>query len=463
MRIEEDFIGKVEVKEDAYFGSFTTRAQKTFQISPYKVHKEITYAVATIKKCAAITNSELGVLEPRIAKAIVSAANEVISGKHDDQFVLDAYQAGAGTPLHMNVNEVIANRAEEILGGKKGQYKIVHPNNHINLAQSSNDVVPTSIRIASNLSCHKLLKEAKEIQKTLSEKGKKYRATIKIGRTHLQDAVPMTYGQTFDAWARAVEKDIIAIEEALLHISELGIGGTATGTSITAHPKFAQKIVAQISKETKVAFIAAENKVETTQNMNDFLPLSSALRQYATTLNRMADDLRLLVSGPKGGIAEVILPEIEPGSSIMPGKINPSVPEAVNMVCWRVMANDLTVSLAVSSGQLELNFGTPIIGFSLLESISLLTNTTRVFEGECIAGLEVDEKRAKTNFDNSLCYATAFNPYLGYSLVSKLVRSALKEGVSLKELIVKDGHLSKSEVENIIESSIGPSANDRKK
>jgi aspartate ammonia-lyase len=327
MRIEEDFLGKVEVPDGAYYGSFTARAERNFRLSRTKVHPELIRSVALIKKCAALTNEELGRLDGRIAKAIAKAADEVMEGKLDGEFVLDAFQAGAGTPLHMNVNEVIANRAEELLGGKKGAYALVHPNNHVNMSQSSNDVVPTAIRLAA-LGLHaNVQKEAAALIKSLRKKAAENEDTMRIGRTHIQDAVPMTYGQGFAAYARAIEKDMGFLSQAADGLRELGKGGTATGRVINAHPKFREAIVGRLDKETGLHLRPATDPVEMTQDMNDFLAFSSALRRYAVTLGRLANDLRLLSSGPRGGIAEITLPEVEPGSSIMPGKVNPPSPK----------------------------------------------------------------------------------------------------------------------------------------
>ncbi|MFH0737938.1 MAG: aspartate ammonia-lyase [Candidatus Micrarchaeota archaeon] len=396
MRIEEDFIGKVEVPDGAYYGSFTARADRHFRLSGMRVHPELIQAVALIKRCAASSNKEVGALDPEKASAICKAADEVIAGKHGKEFVLDAFQAGAGTPIHMNVNEVIANRAEEILGGRLGEYRIVHPNNHVNMSQSSNDVVPTAVRLAALKLCAPLLEEGKRLQKALGTKARENKDAVKIGRTHLQDAVPMTYGQTFSAWARAVEKDLSEIERSQDCICELGIGGTATGSGINTHPGFREMIVAALNKEGGFSppLRMAKDPIEMTQDMNDFTTFSAALRRYAMTLGRIANDIRLLASGPKGGINELIIPEIEPGSSIMPGKINPSVPEAVNMACFQVMANDHAVALGAQSGQLELNFATPLIAQDILQSEKLLTNCSSMFRS-CIEGCRVDKARAK--------------------------------------------------------------------
>ncbi|MFN7991275.1 MAG: aspartate ammonia-lyase [Candidatus Micrarchaeia archaeon] len=461
MRSEEDFLGKVDVPDEAYYGSFTARAERNFRLSGIRVHPELIRALALIKKCAALTNSELGTLDKKTAKAIAAAADEVIAGKHEKEFILDAFQAGAGTPLHMNVNEVIANRAEELLGGRKGSYMFVHPNNHVNMSQSSNDVVPTAIRLASLSLAEGVIKEAWLLQKALEKKALEYDGAMRIGRTHLQDAVPMTYGQTFSAWAGAIAKDMSEVEDILEAVRELGIGGTATGSGINTHPGFRQKIVALINKESGLGVRAAEDPVEMTENMNDFVSLSGALRRYAITLNRISNDLRLLASGPKGGIAEIILPEAEPGSSIMPGKVNPSIPEAANMACWQVLANDHAISLAAQSGQLDLNFGTPIIAQSLLQSEKLLANCSSMLRRACIEGMAVDRKRAAESLERSFGYATALNPYLGYKEVSLLVKEAYRGGISLRGLILKKGLMEEKDLDKVIAGARGPGERDK--
>ncbi|MBU0532787.1 aspartate ammonia-lyase [Candidatus Micrarchaeota archaeon] len=460
MREEEDFIGKVEVPEDAYYGCFTVRANKNFQLSGTKVNIELIHSVALIKKCAALANMELDRLDKKVGNAIVDASQEVIDGKFDKEFILDAFQAGAGTPLHMNVNEVVANRAEELLGGQKGEYKFVHPNNHVNMSQSSNNVVPSATKIAAIRLSKELVREAELLQKAFGKKSKEYDKVMKIGRTHLQDAVPITYGQVFAAYARAMEKDIYELKRTVEGIRELGIGGTATGTGITAHPQFREIVVKHLNKESNLDLKAAKDPIEMTQNMNDFISYSGALKRFAVSLCRIANDLRLLSSGPKAGIAEVILPEVEPGSSIMPGKLNPSIPEAVNLVSYQVMANDKGVILAAQSGQLELNFATPLIAYDILQSEEMLTRCSKMFREFCIDGIKINEKQTMENFEKTFGYATAFNPYLGYSKVSKLVTEAYEKGISLKQLIIEKGILNKENVEKIIASAKGPSTID---
>ncbi len=455
-RTESDFLGKVGVPADAYYGAFTARASSTFRLSGQKVDLRIIRAFVLIKRAAALVNNELGVLDKKIADSIIQACDEALTGKFNDQFILDAFQAGAGTPMHMNVNEVLANRANEILGGKKGEYKFVHPNNHVNMAQSSNDVTPTAIRIAALLELQNLLKETRALQNSFDKKAKQYEKLIKVGRTHLQDAVPINYGQVFHAYSKAILDDVHQISYLFESFVCLGIGGTAVGTGINTHPRFKEKIVFQLSKLTSLKLLAADSSVQTTHDMNAFLLASAALRNYATTLNRIANDLRLLASGPKTAIAELILPAVEPGSSIMPGKINPSVPEAVNMVCFQVMGNDFAILQAANSSQLELNFMTPLIAHNLMQSLDILKSATKMFREKCIDGLQVDEKRCKEHFENSFAYATAFNQYLGYSTVSKLVQEAYTKNKSLKQLIIEKKLLDARDVEKIIASAIGP-------
>jgi len=461
-RTEEDFIGRLEVPEDAYYGCFTVRASGTFKLSGQKVDLRLIKAVALIKKAAAAANSELGTLDAKNASAIMQAADEVMAGKFDSEFIIDAFQAGAGTPLHMNVNEVVANRANELLGGKKGAYSPVHPNNHVNMAQSSNDVTPTALRLACLLSRKELLDSMESLEKSFARLGSEHQKTLKSGRTHLMDAVPITYGQAFSAWARSIASDRMGVVAASERLLEIGLGGTAVGTGINTHPDFKAKVAAKIKEFSGLDVHPAEDTVLTTNDMNCFLALSGSLRCYASTLNRVCNDLRLLGSGPNAGIAELILPPVEPGSSIMPGKVNPSVPEAVSMCCWQVCGNDRAIELAVQSGQLELNWGTPLIGNGLLQSMELLGNASSMLREKCVEGLKVDERRAAGLLDKSFVYATAFNPYLGYSLVSKLVTESNSTGVPLRELILEKGLMEKKDIDTVIASASGPSLTDKK-
>lgn len=435
-RLEKDSLGEIEVPDNVLYGAFTTRASRNFRISGIRAKHEFIKSIALIKKAAALANMKLGVLDKKIGEAIVKAANEVIDGKYSDQFILDVFQAGAGTPFNMNANEVIANVAIKKLGGKPGDYHLVHPNNHVNMAQSSNDVIPTSIRLSVLLTLPGLIKELDEITGTFHEKAREYDSVIKVGRTHLEDAVPIRYSQVFEGYGAALSKCIERIKNAEKSMLELGIGGTAIGTGINTHPDFKKTIISELNRLTGLNFVQG-NSIMMSWSMAGFVEMSNALRILATELNKISNDLRLLNSGPRTGIAEIILPEVEPGSSIMPGKINPSIAEAVNMVCFQVIGNDHAVSLAAEAGQMELNVMTPLIAYDLLWSIELLTNTVRMFRVDCIEGMVVDEKRCSELLENSHALATVLNPYIGYENVAMLVKTALSENKSMKQVLIE--------------------------
>jgi aspartate ammonia-lyase len=434
-RIEKDSLGEVEVPDNVLYGAFTTRASNNFQISGIKAKSEFIKSIAQVKKAAALTNMKLGMLDKRLGNAIVQAAGEVIEGKFRDQFILDVFQAGAGTPFNMNINEVIANLAIKKLGGKPGDYRIIHPNNHVNMAQSSNDVIPTAARLSVLLSLSPLILEMEEMSTSFQAKGKRYEGVIKVGRTHLEDAVPIRYDQVFEGYATAIGKCIERLKNAEKSMLELGIGGTAVGTGINTHPDFKKTIISELNRLTGLEFYGG-NSVMLSWSMTAFVEMSSALRILAIDLNKLSNDLRLLNSGPKTGISEIVLPEVEPGSSIMPGKINPSIPEAVNMVCFQVIGNDHAVALAAEAGQLELNVMTPLIVFDLLWSIELLTKAVRMLREKCISGIIVDEKRCKEFLEKSQALATVLNPYIGYENVAELVKAALSENKSLKQVLL---------------------------
>ena len=419
-RKERDSLGEIEVPDNVLYGAFTTRAYQNFQISGIRAKPDFIRAIAIIKKAAALANMKLGMLDEKIGNAIVQAADEVIQGKHRDQFILDVFQAGAGTPFNMNTNEVIANVAIRKLGGKPGDYHIVHPNNHVNMAQSSNDVIPTATRLSVLLTLPGLIRELDEIILAFHEKAKESDNIIKVGRTHLEDAVPIRYGQVFDGCATAFKRCSERINNAENSMLELSIGGTAVGTGINTHPDFKKTVISELRKLTGFEFVQG-NSVTLSWSMAGFVEMSNALRMLAVELNKISNDLRLLNSGPKTGISEIILPEVEPGSSIMPGKINPSIPEAVNMVCFQVIGNDHAVAMAAEAGQLELNVMTPLIAFDLLWSIELLTNTIRMLREKCVSGITIDEKRCTQLLDNSHALATVLNPYIGYENVAELV------------------------------------------
>lgn len=450
-RFEKDSLGEIEVPDNVLYGAFTTRAARNFRISGIRAKHEFIKSIALIKKSAAIANVKLGVLDKKIGEAIVKAAEEVIDGKYSDQFILDVFQAGAGTPFNMNTNEVIANVAIKKLGGKPGDYHLVHPNNHVNMAQSSNDVIPTTIRLSVLLTLLPLIEELEKISAEFRAKAREYDHVIKVGRTHLEDAVPISYGQVFGGYAASLGKCVVRLSSAEDSMLELGIGGTAVGTGINTHPDFKKMIVSELCKLTGFQFYQGDS-IMLHWSMAGFVDVSSALRILAIELNKISNDLRLLNSGPKTGIAEIVLPEVEPGSSIMPGKINPSIAEAVNMVCFQVIGNDHAVSLAAEAGQMELNVMTPIIAYDLLWSIELLTNTVRMFRVDCIEGIVVDEKRCSELLENSHALATVLNPYIGYENVAILVKTALAENKSLKQVLIEKDMIPEKYLNEILDA-----------
>lgn len=452
-RVEEDAIGKIRVPKDAYYGSFTTRALAHFQISGLKAPSVFQRALGMVKLAACQANAALNLLGSKEAKAIEKAAREFIEGKFNDQFQLDVFQAGAGTPFNMNANEIIANRANELLRKPKGSYKPVHPNNHVNMAQSSNDVIPTATRLAVLMAFAHLKREMEALKKSLEKKGRAFARLIKVGRTHLQDAVPVTLGQEFMAYASALQTAMGTLKEAELSLCVLGIGGTATGTGINTHPKFQKIVVAKLSKLSGFKLKPAPNLIETTHSMAPLLKASSALRALAVEVNRIANDIRLMVMGPLAGINELHIPEVEPGSSIMPGKVNPSVPECMNMICFQVIANDCAVSLGAQGGQLELNWFTPLIMHNLIESTEIFTNGLRMFRVHCIDPVRANEPHLRHVFENSLVTATALAPHLGYHATALLVKEALQKKKPLRELVRAKRLLSEEAIKTILNPS----------
>ena len=405
--------------------------------------------MATIKKAAALANMELRQLDDKLGNAIVKAADEVINGRFDSYFILDVYQAGAGTPFNMNCNEIIANRATELLGGKLGQY-IANPNNHVNMAQSTNDVIPTATKLAILSMLENLTVEAEKFKDSLRKKAEEFKEILKVGRTHWEDAVPVTLGQEFESYAVAIEKGIKRIINNADELRELGIGGTAIGTGITTHPKFHETIVNKLKNLTRIDLKASNNLLEQTQNYNCFVSFSSSLKMLAIDLIRIANNLSILNSGPKAGIAEIMLPDVEPGSSIMPGKINPSIPECVLMVCFDVLGKDKTVEIAAQYSILELNAMCPIIAYNILQSMRILTNAMKMFREFCINGIEANEERCLELLHKSTAIATALNPYLGYQAVSKVVKESLKNDSTIKETVLKYGLIEEEDLDRIL-------------
>ncbi len=449
-RIERDALGEVRVPADAYYGSQTARALDNFPISGHRLPRAFVAATATIKRAAADVNAALGNLEPMIAQAIARAAQEVIDGKWDDQFPIDVFQMGAGTSQNMNANEVIANRAIELLGGVRGDYTRVHPNDHVNMAQSTNDVTPTAIRLAALATLGGLLAVLEELVEALGQKAHEFDGVIKAGRTHLQDAVPVRLGQEFGAYARAVANDIERIRSAQDRLLQIGIGGTATGTGLNADPQYHTRMVLRLSELTGLPLRSSGNLFESMQNMADMLDCSAALRTLAATLTRIANDFRLMASGPNTGLDEIRLPPVQPGSSIMPGKVNPSMAEMLNMVCFYIMGSDLTVLTATQAGQLELNVMMPVIAFSLLQQIQILTNAVRVFTGRCVRGITANEERCRHWVEHSAALATALNPYLGYNKVAEVVKEFVRTGRPIRQIVLDRGLMPEAQLEEIL-------------
>ncbi|MBC7314949.1 MAG: aspartate ammonia-lyase [Chloroflexi bacterium] len=452
MRIETDSLGPVQVPDEALWGAQTQRAVENFPISGLKQPREYIAASALVKRAAAQVNMALGMLDARRAEAIIQAATEIMEGKWHDHFVVDPFQAGAGTSHNMNTNEVIANLANEMLGSKRGVYDPVHPNDHVNMAQSTNDVIPTVIRVAAVPMVERLLGVLDDLAFALEDKARAFDDVLKPGRTHLQDAVPVRLGQEFGAYAQAVRLDRERLARAGDGLRRLGIGGTATGTGLNAHPDYHLAMVAEISRLTGYTFRSAGNLFEAMQSTADFVGVSSALRTLAVTLTRIANDLRLMSSGPMTGLAEITLPAVQPGSSIMPGKVNPVMAEMLNMVCYHVMGNDLAIAACGQAGQLELNVMMPIMAYNLLQSLGVMTNGIRAFTERCVRGIEANRERCRELAERSIGLATALNPYIGYAAAAKVAQEALRRGISLRQAALDLGYLTAEQLDAILDA-----------
>jgi aspartate ammonia-lyase len=450
-RIEKDSLGEMEVPAEAYYGVQTARALENFPISGLRAHPALITAHATIKKSAALTNQELGNLDSRIAGAIVQASEEVIEGKLRDQFVVDVFQAGAGVSFNMNCNEVIANRAIEILGGSRGDYKLVHPNDHVNMAQSTNDTFPTSMRLSTLMMIRELDPVLERLEGAFASKGMEFDSIIKSGRTHLQDAVPVRLGQEFAAYAATIGRCRARILLCRDTLSDLGIGGTAAGTGINTHPEYRTRIVAHLSRLTGFSLKSSPDLREAMQSQLPLSDISSALKLLALELVRIANDLRLLSSGPRTGFAEIQLPAVQPGSSIMPGKVNPVMPEVLDMVAFQVVGNDLTVALAVQAGQLELNVMMPAMIYNVLQSMEILKNTLEVFRSRCVAGITADPGRCEQYALHSVGIATALNRHIGYAAAAEVAKDSMRTGKSIYEIVVERKLLDSEELRRILD------------
>ena len=450
-RIEKDSMGEVQVPINGYYGAQTQRAVMNFPISPLRFPRPFIRAMGLVKKAAAETNVDLGHLNKEIASAITQAADEVIEGSLDDQYVVDIFQTGSGTSTNMNTNEVIANRAIEIRGGKIGSREI-HPNDHVNMSQSSNDVIPTAIHISSMEELQKnLIPALRRLHGSLLNQAAQLDNVLKIGRTHLQDAVPMRLGQEFSAYATMIEKALHRIDSISPRLSELAIGGTAIGSGLNCPAGFAERVVTKISTWTKISFTEADNKFEALAARDAAVEASGMLKTVACSLMKISNDLRWLSSGPRCGIGEILLPPTQPGSSIMPGKVNPVIPEAIAMIAAQVIGNDITITIGGSSGNFELNVMKPVIAYNLLQSIALISNGCKVLAEKCIDGLQGDRERCKNMVEKSLAMVTALVPRIGYDRASALAKQAYESGRTVRDVAREEKVLSEEDLEQSLD------------
>ena len=451
VRVEKDFLGEVEIPESAYYGVQSVRARDNFPISGYPVDETLIRAIGYVKKAAAMANKDLGQLDEKLANVIILAAEEVIAGKFNDQFIVDPIQGGAGTSFNMNANEIIANRALELLGEKKGDYQVVSPNSHVNMAQSTNDVFPTAVNIALIERLHSLVEIIAQLVEALSAKSKEFDDVIKMGRTHLQDAVPIRLGQEFSGYSAVIHRDLERISKSIQGLRSLNIGGTSVGTGLNALPDYRKKVVAYLQDLTGYELKSSENLIDATQNTDAYTEVSGMLKIHALNLSKIANDLRLMSSGPTAGFQEINLPARQSGSSIMPGKVNPVICEVVNQIAYQVVGNDATIGMAAENGQLELNVMKPVLVFNLLESITFLENGLRVFREYAIEGITANIDHCRNMVERSISLVTAINPYVGYEKATEIARKALETGRPIRELCVETGALTEEEVEKILD------------
>jgi len=463
-RTERDSLGERRVPEEAYFGIQTLRATENFPVSGIMARPEFISAYAMVKKAAALANQDVRWLEPKIAEAIVAACDEILAGKLRDQFVVDDFQAGAGTSFNMNFNEVIANRALELMGRRKGEYSVVHPNDHVNMAQSTNDTYPTAMRLCILITAQPLLDNLNRLSKSFSKKGMEFERILKSGRTHLMDALPVTLGQEFKAYSVAIRKARDMFKESLKLLEEVPLGATAVGTGANTHPDYHKRVVRHLREITALNLKEAEDPREVLQSRLDFASVSSSLKSLALELIRISNDLRLMNSGPTTGWAEISLPATQPGSSIMPGKVNPVMAECMDMICFQIVGNDVSVSMAVQAGQMELNVMNPVIVHNILESMVLLNNYVPVFIEKCISGIEADEAKCRSYLEKNPSIATFLAPHIGYMKAAEVAKEALARDMSVRDLVIEKKILTREEVERIFdwEFLIGRKKSDRK-
>ncbi len=453
-RIDRDVLGEVKVPYDAYYGSETQRSLNNFTASGIKVPLEIIHAYALLKKAAAIANMKDGKLDKRRATAISKACDDVLAHKLDSQFSLDVFQAGAGTCINMNVNEVVANRAIEILGGRKGEYKVVHPNDHVNMSQSTNDTMPSVSHISTYLAVRdRLLPALRHLEAALAKKSVEFKRIVKVGRTHLQDAVPMTLGAEFSGYAWALKNATAMLGDANKRLLMIPLGGTAVGTEMNADDKYARIAVIELNRMAKANFKITPNRFAVMQQRLEELSVADGLKEVATAMNKIGNDLRLLTSGPRAGIGEITLPEILPGSSIMPGKMNPSMVEMTNMVCMEVIGNCTTVTEAANGGQLEINVFTPVIIYNLIFSINIMSNAAALFADRCVSGIRVNKANIARHLEMDTSLATALSPYIGYAKASEIARIAYKENKSVKQVCIELNILDRKKLDRILDPS----------
>ena len=449
-RTERDPLGEHAVPADAYYGIQTVRAVENFPISGLRAQPDLIIATVLVKKAAAQANVSLERLEGRIGDAIIRAADEVLGGALRDQFVVDVYQAGAGTSHNMNTNEVLANRAAEMLGGGRGDYRLVHPNDHVNMGQSTNDVFPTATRLGLLLGHRGLVESARALAASLEARATAFASILKVGRTHLQDAVPMTLGQEFGGYAACIARGADDVEHAALQLEELNLGATAVGTGLNAGEEYATLAIRNLSRYTGLTLKPAANRFRVTQSMGDVLAYSGAMRRLSVELGKIASDLRLLSMGPRAGIAEIILPAVQPGSSIMPGKVNPSIPEMVNQVCYQVLGCDATICAACEAGQLELNVMMPVIAWNGIHSSTILREAMKALRTRCVDGIVADAARCRELLDRSTAVATALSPYIGYAATAEIAKESVKTGKPIREIVLERGLLDAARLDQIL-------------
>lgn len=450
-RVEKDSIGTKDVPENVYYGVQSLRAAENFHITGLNMHPEIINSLAYIKKAAAITNCEAGLLDKRRTQAIVQACDEILEGKFREDFIVDPIQGGAGTSLNMNANEVIANRAIEILGGKKGDYSVVNPNDHVNCGQSTNDVIPTAGKMTSLRLLKKLKKQLLRLHSALEQKADEFDGVIKMGRTQLQDAVPIRLGQEFKAYSVAILRDLNRMDKAMDEMRTLNMGGTAVGTGLNADESYLRRIVPNLSEISGMDLVQAYDLIDATQNLDSFVAVSGAVKACAVTLSKIANDLRLMSSGPRAGLGEINLPAKQNGSSIMPGKVNPVIPEVVNQVAFNAIGNDMTITMAAEAGQLELNAFEPIIFYCLFQSIDTIAYAVNTFVDNCVIGITANETRCRYFVENSVGIITAICPYVGYQKAAEIAKEAIKTGESVRKLIIEKGLLTKEQMDEIMD------------